>query len=351
MFKRTNGFLYLEYELYGKKVQKSTKLPDTPKNRTLIKREVIPALQRKILLGQVGKEKPKDFSHYSQLYLKDKQHLKSFPTISQMTASVNETFGTTNVADIRRSSIKAWAHDRLKINSPKTVKEYLTVIRGVLSIAIEHEHIHENVAKDIKLPPHTKAAVEPFSSEEVAKILAKSNDWLRLYLSIGFYTGLRTGEILGLMHSDIDLHNRVIHVRRNITKGKITTPKTKKSIREVPILDDLVPYLRTLPKSMWLFPSTDGQPVKAFGRYRRQQWRDLLEECEITYRKIYTTRHTFIVSMLKNSNLSILEIAQIAGHTTTQMIIQNYGRFIKGEHLKIDRGIRLFTDKSTDSYA
>jgi len=38
-------------------------------------------------------------------------------------------------------------------------------------------------------------------------------------------------------------------------------------------------------------------------------------------------------------------------HTLTQMIIQNYGKFIKGEHLKIDREIKLFTDKSTDSIA
>jgi len=34
------------------------------------------------------------------------------------------------------------------------------------------------------------------------------------------------------------------------------------------------------------------------------------------------------------------------------MIIQNYGKFIKGEHLKIDRKIQLFaTDNSTDSVA
>jgi len=351
MFRRANGNLYLEYELNGKKVQKSTKLPDTAKNRSLIKREVIPALQRKILLGQVGKEKPKDFSYYSQLYLKEKSHLKTFPQFEQMARTINETFGTTDVSQIKRPDVKAWVHDRLTINSPKTVKEYLTVLRGILDVAIEHEHISNNVARHIKLPQHTKATVEPFTPEEVASILANANGWLRLYLAIGFYSGLRTGEILGLMRSDIDFDARVIHVRRNVTKGRITTPKTKKSFREVPLLDDLVPYLRSLPKSLWLFPSEEGQPVKSFGRHRRQQWRDLLDQCGIEYRKVYATRHTFIVSMLKQSNLSILEIAQIAGHSTTQMIIQNYGRFIKGEHLKIDRGIKLFTDKSTDSYA
>jgi len=55
--------------------------------------------------------------------------------------------------------------------------------------------------------------------------------------------------------------------------------------------------------------------------------------------------------MLKYSELSILEVAQIVGHTTTQMIVQHYGKFIKGEHLKVDRSLKLFTDKNADNKA
>jgi integrase len=77
MYRRSNGKLYLEYEVNGKIIQKSTRLKDTPKNRVLIKKEVIPELQRKILLGEVGKGKPKTFAYYSKQYLKDKSYLKS----------------------------------------------------------------------------------------------------------------------------------------------------------------------------------------------------------------------------------------------------------------------------------
>ena len=351
MYRRSNGKLYLEYEADGKIIQKSTRLEDTPKNRALIKKEVIPELQRKILLGEVGKNKPKTFAYYSKQYLKDKSYLKSYSQITNRVAKINEYFGVKPINQIKRSDIKNWVHDRLKINTPKTIKEYLTDIRGIINIAIEYEHIKDNVAIDIKLPSHKKKEIEPFTPDEVKTILLKANNWLKLYLSIAFYTGLRTGEILGLMQSDIDLENHVLYVRRSIAKGQITTPKTKSSIREVPILNDLVPYLKKLPKSLWIFHTDDGQPLKGFAGNRQNQWKDLLEECGIKYRKIYATRHTFIVSLLKNSDLSILEIAQIAGHTSTQMIIQNYGKFIKGEHLKIDRSIQLFTGKSTDSIA
>lgn len=351
MYKRSNGKLYLEYEANGRVIQKSTRLPDTPTNRVLIKKEVIPELQRKILLGEIGKGKPKTFAYYSEQYLKDKSHLKSYPQIINKVAKINEHLGTMSIAQIKRSDIKAWVNERLKINTPKTVKEYLIDIRGIINIAIDYEHIKHNVAKDIKLPRHTKKEVEPFTPQQVQLILSKANDWLRLYLAIAFYTGLRTGEILGLMQADIDLTKRIIHVRRNVTKGRITTPKTETSIREVPILDDLVPFLKKLPQSLWIFHTERGQHLMAFAGNRQNQWRLLLEECGISYRKIYATRHTFIVSLLKNSDLSILEIAQIAGHNSTQMIIQNYGKFIKGEHLRIDRGIKLFTGKSTGSIA
>jgi len=139
--------------------------------------------------------------------------------------------------------------------------------------------------------------------------------------------------------------------RRLIKKEVIPALETESSIRDVPILDDLVPYLKFLPKSIWIFPTQEGKPYFAVSGQKKLAWSKLLEDCNIPYRKLYATRHTFIVSMLKNSNLSILEIAQMAGHNSTQMIIQNYGKFIKGEHLKIDREIKLFTDKSADSIA
>ena len=44
-----------------------------------------------------------------------------------------------------------------------------------------------------------------------------------------------------------------------------------------------------------------------------------------------------------------MTIAQIVGHRNTEMIVKNYAKFIRGEHLIVDRKIDLFTDKTTDS--
>jgi len=354
MFKRSNGKLYLEYMAYGKTVQKSTRLLDTRKNRTLIKKEVIPVLQAKILAGEFEKDKPQSFTYYSKLYLREKEHLKSYPQIVSKVNKLNDYFkDIDSIVKLKRQHIKIWVQDRLEINSSKTVREYLTGIKGVLNVAIDLEHIKDNVANNIKLPPHQKKVIEPFSQEEVLKLLNNADEWFRLYLAIGFYTGMRTGEILALTHSDINMEEKVIHVRRSVTKNKLTTPKTQMSIRDVPIFDDLIPYLRAMPKnkSIFLFSKQDGTVTSGSESINRDKYVALLKKCNITYRKIYGTRHTFIVSMLRYSNLSIMDIAQIVGHTTTQMIVENYAKYIKGEHLIVNRDLKLFTDSSTDRLA
>ncbi|WP_154806500.1 tyrosine-type recombinase/integrase [Sulfurovum lithotrophicum] len=351
MFCRNNGKLYLEYEAYGRTVQKSTRLPDTPLNRSMIQKEVIPALQAKILRGDFSVDVPKKFSHYSEIFLRSKIHNKTYKRITMHVEQINVYFGDIRIDKIKRSDIKNWVQDMLETRSPKTVRNYMASLVGVIDVAIDHEVIHNNVARNIKLPEHDVEEIEPFTDDEVRRILDAADGFLKLYLAIGFFTGMRMGEILGLMWSDIDLDKKVIRVRRSVVDGNVTTPKTKKSIREVPILDDLLPYLEFTGKSLWLFVKADGFRVNRFGENHYREWRVLLATLGIKYRKPYATRHTFIVSMLKHSDMSIMQIAQLVGHSTTQMIIRNYGKFIKGEHLKVDRKLKLFTDKSADSSA
>jgi len=351
MFKRGNGRLYIEYKLDGKTVQKSTGLPDTLQNRTLVKKEVIPALERKLLFGEVNRSKSKKFQHYADIFLADKQHLKTYDQMESIIKVLNERFGDMNIHKITRGDVKDFVRDRLKVNTPKTLGNYLTPLRGVFDLAIDDEIIKDNPCNNIKLPSHKAKEIEPFTPKEVQILLDNAGDWMRLFLAISFYTGMRTGEVLALMYSEIDFRAKVIHVKRSINKGKITLPKTDGSIRDVPILNDLVPYLPKKPKSLWVLSKPDGTPYPSFVGSKQREWRSLLQKCDIPYRKVYVTRHTFIVSMLKNSDLSILEIAQLVGHVNTKMIISNYGKFIKGEHLLIDRNIKIFTDKSADSIA
>ena len=224
----------------------------------------------------------------------------------------------------------------------------MTYVIGTLDVAIDMEHITNNVSKNIKLPTHVKAEIEPFLAKEVQLLLQNANSWFKLYLAIAFYTGLRVGEVLALTQNDIDLKNKVIRVTNNLVKGNLTTTKTELSIREVPIFNDLIPYLKNLPRTIFLFTNAHGTHTREAESINREEWKRLLKKSNIEYRKIYPTRHTFTVPMLKHSDLTLMQVAQILGHSTIEMLIKNYAKYIKGEHLKISRSLSLFTDKITD---
>jgi len=342
LFKRSNGILYLEFIQYGKKVQRSTKLEDTPTNRAFIKREIIPPLKQKILSGEFDKEKPKEFGFYSGIYSKEKEHLKSYHKILTYLKSIDAYFGDTTIDKINRGHVKDYLALLLQSMTPKTAKNYLISLRGVFYVAFDREAIKLNPTLDIKLPKHQPKEIEPFTPVEVKKLLDTARGDIRLYLAIAFYTGARSGEILAFKKSDFDFDTMTINIERAINEGRLTTPKTQSSIRTVPILKELVPYLDFDWDMDYLFTRKDGEHYNSFGGHYRDNWNKLLKDTNIDYRPIYTTRHTFIVSMLKHSNLSVIEIAQIVGHTNTHMIIKHYAKYIKNEHLRVDRSISIY---------
>ena len=57
------------------------------------------------------------------------------------------------------------------------------------------------------------------------------------------------------------------------------------------------------------------------------------EECDLKYRPIYHTRHTFATVMLENGE-DILWVSNMLGHTDSTMTLSRYARYIKRENKK-----------------
>jgi len=343
LYVRPNGYLYLQYFINGKRFDRSTKLKDTKQNRLFVNRDIIPMLKIEISSKEsLNDSSPRHFSYYSEIYQNDKKYLKTFPQIVNRLKLINDIFGDMLITSITRNDIKSFVRNRLLINASPTIKGYLTQIKGVFDIAIDCEHIRDNPIHNIDLPLHFKDEIEPFSVDEVIKLLNHAvhniyyyNDMYD-YLVIAFFTGLRTGEILALTKNDIDFDKKVLSVSKSYSKGNFGTPKTLSSVRSVPLSNEFFNY--------FMFFGVDRLfEFNTFNGNLQKKWRLLLIECNIKYRKPYSTRHTYIVNMIKKSGLSVIEIAQLVGHTNTQMIIQNYVKYIKDEHLKVSRDINLYS--------
>lgn len=83
-----------------------------------------------------------------------------------------------------------------------------------------------------------------------------------LCFKVLYWTGLREGELLALTAADIDLEGKMIDVNKTYSRlhGEdiITTPKTRKSKRKVPIPDFLCKELREYIHAKYL-PTTHRQ--------------------------------------------------------------------------------------------
>ena len=352
-----NGILYVQFYLNGKLKQKSLKKPYTKENVRLAKKHIIPQIEKKILLGEISdtNETAKNFEFYVDIYLKQKEQIKSYQEYYNIVIhQLIPIFKNRKISTIKRGEIKAWIDERLQTITPKRMRQLLGILSAIFEIAVEYEHIQINPVKNIKLPHHkTKKEMKPFTKEEVAVLLENAKGQFKNYLAIAFYTGMRPGEIIALTISDIDFENKTININKRIRKGVIGTPKTKNSIRKIPLMDELKPYLEEQvkiakdKKTFTLFTTKNAKPYYSSDKLHKM-WYDLLKKCNIKKRVMYNTRHTFATQAIK-SNLPIYIVSQILGHKNVQETLTTYAKFINNEHLQIDRHLAIFTNNVTDS--
>ena len=351
------GILQIKYKTRDGWKQRSTGLRDTPQNRERVTREFLPALELH-LKQKEQRQKEEPIEKFADLYLLSKEDLATYWEIKGRVAKILAFFKNRDIREIKVSELRAWVAS-MKELKPKTVGSYISTCRGIFEIAIQEEVIEKNPFVHISKPKkksidEDEEKIEPFTPQEVERILAAAPRTLRNFLAIGFYTGMRSGEVIGLQIGDIG--EDVIELKRSISKGIVSTPKTARSIRRVPLFDVLKPYIEDqidqarLDKSIWLF-SRNGKHLYGIDNIRGHApygpWYRLLRELGIRYRRIYNTRHTFITAMLKSGALSVVEIAQIVGHTNTKMILEKYARYIEGEQLRISRSFDPFKKSVT----
>ena len=118
--------------------------------------------------------------------------------------------------------------------SPTTVRYINIIIRSALKQAVNNRMINQNVCDAVVLPKKNKVEIVPFTKEEVGKFLmvAKQDRYYALYL-LEMMTGLRKGEILGLMWEDIDFKNRKINIVHNLCRIKNTNENSDRKYEMV----------------------------------------------------------------------------------------------------------------------
>ena len=156
-----------------------------------------------------------------------------------------------------------------------------------------------------------------------------------------YYCGLRRGELRGLTWDNINFEDKTISVVKNVVnlQGEshywlMTTPKTRTSVRTIPIpqrlADDLKDYLEYQKKqygfnNKW-FVFGDVNPIHT--DVLRRHKNDYAKKAGLKQIRIHDFRHS-CASVLINSGASIMVVAKFLGHAKIDETLNTYSHLFK----------------------
>ena len=150
--------------------------------------------------------------------------------------------GKVPVRDVDAADVRAWLSKltgaRRARLSGSTKANALSLLRSALAGAVDDKHLKVNPAEGVKLSKGARRKTHEgwtwLTADELDDVLeAAPSPKARSLWTVGAYTGLRTGELLGLRWDDVDFGRNVVHVRHT----RNDAPKTARALREVSLLE------------------------------------------------------------------------------------------------------------------
>jgi integrase len=274
------------------------------------------------LPGVIGSSVGIKFSDFAQIWLKnygtvhkgeeslinDRQIIRDYlvPAFGQM------DLDWIKKRDIARLQGQLSSEGRLK---PKTINNIVGLAHTIFAVAVEWEYLRSNPCE--KVPPIEvpEQDFDFWTFEERDQFLSwsKRNDE-DLYDIIAFAvnTGLRKGEMRGLLRDCIDFERRMIIVRRSYSykTGKLKEHTKSKKIRRVPMNDVVFAIM----KKRFFLPMT-AQVFDCDFQHIVQRWfRPAQVEAGVHSISFHDLRHTF-ASLLAMAGVSIFDIQKLLGHS------------------------------------
>lgn len=250
--------------------------------------------------------------------------------ISQLTTPILNRFLSTKLN-----------HGRLD-GSGGLAASYVRSIALVISSAIKHgvsEGICAPLPTSITKPAQSKPEISVLNIDVQEKLEQElqhdiTPDKLLIYITL--YTGLRIGEACALRWDDIDLESKAIYVRQTVSRKweinngvkhsvlTIDTPKTKASLRCIPICSKLYTILKHFPYKRqhgFILATADNQFTSP--RTFEYKYKKVLKSCGLCPVNYHCLRHTFATRCVEKG-VDIKSLSEILGHANASITLNTY---------------------------
>lgn len=251
-------------------------------------------------------------------------------------ANIKKEMGEKNLEELLQYNFNSFVEQLMEKLSSKTVKDIMTVLKAILKYAEIKYDINFKISL-ISTPAQITNEVEVFNDKDrkkMEKYCIQSKEIRDLGVLISLYTGLRIGEVCALKWSDIDFEKRYIKVNHTLqrvyvnkreTKVLYDRPKTKKSIRKIPMAKVLYEKLKEISKNYdnaaFVLTGSTKRYYEPLGY--RYIYRRILEKCDIEYKRYHQLRHTFATRCIK-VGMDVKSLSEVLGHANVSITLNIY---------------------------
>jgi integrase len=255
---------------------------------------------------------------------------------SRLRVHIVPHLGSTELRNIRPSTVQAWIRGRQEECAPSYVRVLLANLSSILGAALADGLIAANpcASPSVKAPRVPDRRVVPWTREQVDAVIAAHPERYRAMPIVAAGCGLRQGEVFGVRVEDVDFLRRTLYVRQQVKQvsGRplIAPPKGGK-FREIPLPDvvatAIAERLRVFPADGrgLVFTSREGGLIDR-NHYNPYVWKPALREAGVEPTRengMHALRHHY-ASVLLEGGVSIRAVAAYLGHADPGFTLRTY---------------------------
>lgn len=222
--------------------------------------------------------------------------------------------------------------------APKTVIDILTVIKSSIEYArYSNYHVSCNLKRlSVKKKEREMRVLTQAEQAALLKILTTEMDLYKFGVLLSLYTGIRIGELCALTWENLCLSESVLRVRKTMqriqetekdgihkTKIIITEPKSRCSVREIPLPPFIVEMARPFFASPQSFVLTGDTERFVEPRTMQNRFKTYALESGIKKANFHATRHTFATRCVE-LGFEIKSLSEILGHANVNITLNRY---------------------------